>query len=125
MKKSDLKTGMVLELMNGTKAVVYMNTVAGNVIIYVRDEHDNSQDDFDKVYDNDLNYIGASSNKSQYHVAKVLIHPSTPVAYLLKPSKFSELVRDATATLATLQVEELTLEQVCKELGREVKIVKG
>lgn len=111
IKKSDLKPGDIVELRNKRRCVYIENykTSLGNVRKVLLDIKDgfvlNILD-----YDNDLLYAALSHDS--FDVMKIL-----DMSEVYKNPKWSMEREERKA-------EEMTLEEVCKELGREIKIVK-
>lgn len=106
--KAMLKTGMAVELADGRLAMVYEN--AQNELFFI------NQGGSIKVAEYDENL---ANTNSEWNISKIygfrhsnhyLNEVSTNRRYLLWERP--------------VEVEEMTLEQVCKELGREIKIVK-
>lgn len=111
-KKSDLKNGDIVELRNGERYVyiekyndrfIY-STDSDEVIVNLKDG------EYSRLgnYDDDLRYKGRGN--CEYDIMKIL--------------DMSEFYRKQKWTWEREKTEEMTLEEVCKELGRDIKIVK-
>lgn len=103
--KNDLRDGMIVEYVNGDLRVVLGNRLVG------QDGH-NTLD----LYDDDLTILTAHG----CNIVRV---------YKGNPRFISELFNKEYLTLIWERKEkpkpiEMTLEEICKELGREIKIVK-
>ncbi len=117
MRKKDLKTGMIVELVDGEKRLVIANTLIGLVsgsggiaMSYVNDDLT-----LDTVLHGDIVkvYSEPHSDRPDHHIGSDLgwfMHPNC--------TKLSKLLWER-------QAEEMTLEQVCEMLGKDIKIVKG
>lgn len=110
--KSDLKNGDIVELRNGQRYVyiekyndrfIY-STDSDEVIVNLKDG------EYSRLanYDDDLRYKGRGN--CEYDIMKIL--------------DMSEFYRKQKWTWEREKTEEMTLEEVCKELGRDIKIVK-
>lgn len=101
IKKSDLRNGDIVTYRNGDKRIVDKKKSG---IVYI--------DDFEMLsfnfssFNDDLMYLKDVDN--EYDIVKVY-RPSTEETF---------------RTERTKQIKEMTLKEVCKELGYEVKIVK-
>lgn len=109
--KSDLKNGDIVELRNGERYVYiekYINwnayTLTPHEVIVSLENGINKRLD---GYNDDLRYEDRDNCK--YDIMKIL--------------DMSELHKNPTWTLERSKTE-MTLEEVCKELGRDIKIVK-
>lgn len=111
-KKSDLKNGDIVELRNGQRYVyiekyndrfIY-STDSDEVIVNLKDG------EYSRLgnYDDDLRYKGRGN--CEYDIMKIL--------------DMSEFYRKQKWTWEREKTEEMTLEEVCKELGKDIKIVK-
>lgn len=111
-KKSDLKNGDIVELRNGQRYVyiekyndrfIY-STNSDEVIVNLKDG------EYSRLanYDDDLRYKGRGNCK--YDIMKIL--------------DMSEFYKKQKWTWEREKTEEMTLEEVCKELGKDIKIVK-
>ena len=115
MKKEDIESGMIVEMSNGKKALV-INTE----LFFIKHGGSTSL----AFYEDDL------TRKNSFTIKKIyrpIIPSNTNIgidlaAFLSKDREheFFSLIWERPPI-----VEELTLEQVCKELGRDIKIVKG
>lgn len=105
--KKDLKNGDVVKLSDDTIGIVCLDT---NTIIY--------RDGFDRLsdLDNDLTFIASLCNTRIVAVRR----PLSPdgCQFIAFDRGFGYLVYERK------EVEEMTLEEVCKALGKEIKIVK-
>lgn len=110
--KSDLKNGDIVELRNGQRYVyiekyndrfIY-STNSDEVIVNLKDG------EYSRLgnYDDDLRYKGRGN--CEYDIMKIL--------------DMSEFYKKQKWTWEREKTEEMTLEEVCKELGRDIKIVK-
>lgn len=110
--KSDLKNGDIVELRNGQRYVyiekyndrfIY-STDSDEVIVNLKDG------EYSRLgnYDDDLRYKGRGN--CEYDIMKIL--------------DMSEFYKKQKWTWEREKTEEMTLEEVCKELGRDIKIVK-
>ena len=110
--KSDLKNGDIVELRNGERYVyiekyndrfIY-STDSDEVIVNLKDG------EYSRLgnYDDDLRYKGRGN--CEYDIMKIL--------------DMSEFYKKPKWTWEREKTEEMTLEEVCKELGRDIKIVK-
>lgn len=119
-KKSDLKSGDIVELRNGDRYILIKNAR--------HNQYDNPTDIFMGVnsyrcipfsHYND-NLLNSKEGKS-YDIMKMsdgFYIPNIHLAYPLDTFKTPDWVWEREET------EEMTLEEVCKELGRDIKIVK-
>lgn len=111
-KKSDLKNGDIVELRNGER-YVYIEKY-NDRFIYITDSDEvivNLKDgEYSRLanYDDDLRYKGRGN--CEYDIMKIL--------------DMSEFYRKQKWTWEREKTEEMTLEEVCKELGKDIKIVK-
>ena len=111
-KKSDLKSGDIVELRNGQR-YVYIEKY-NDRSIYITDSDEvivNLKDgEYSRLanYDDDLRYKGRGN--CEYDIMKIL--------------DMSEFYRKQKGTWEREKTEEMTLEEVCKELGKDIKIVK-
>ena len=111
MKKSDLKSGMVLEFSNGERAVVLLGTKQGD--IYSGDTwgqlHTYSDDliPTHSYYDPIVRILQPSNNRAFSYGKDVSLEDSTILWEYKEP------------------VEELTLAEICKQLGKKVKVIEG
>lgn len=111
IKKSDLKLGDIVELRNKKRCVYvegYKNSLGNMRKVLLSIEEGLVFDICD--YNNDLLYTAFSYNG--FDVMKIL-----DMSKCYENPKWS-MEREER------KVEEMTLEEVCKELGREIKIVK-
>ena len=110
--KSDLKNGDIVELRNGERYVyiekyndrfIY-STDSDEVIVNLKDG------EYSRLgnYDDDLRY--KSRGNCEYDIMKIL--------------DMSEFYKKQKWTWEREKTEEMTLEEVCKELGKDIKIVK-
>lgn len=110
--KSDLKNGDIVELRNGERYVyiekyndrfIY-STDSDEVIVNLKDG------EYSRLanYDDDLRYKGRGN--CEYDIMKIL--------------DMSEFYKKQKWTWEREKTEEMTLEEVCKELGKDIKIVK-
>ena len=110
--KSDLKNGDIVELRNGERYVyiekyndrfIY-STDSDEVIVNLKDG------EYSRLgnYDDDLRYKGRGN--CEYDIMKIL--------------DMSEFYKKPEWTWERKKTEEMTLGEVCKELGRDIKIVK-
>lgn len=110
--KSDLKNGDIVELRNGER-YVYIEKY-NDRFIYSTDSDEvivNLEDgEYSRLgnYDDDLRYKGRGN--CEYDIMKIL--------------DMSEFYKKPEWTWERKKTEEMTLEEVCKELGRDIKIVK-
>ena len=113
MKKSDLKDGMVTEDTKGIfrlvwgNALVGFNSEGGIPFSSVKEDLTHESNDFDnvmRVYQPSVNGMGGGD--INFYKTRI-IH-------------YCDLIWERKEI-----TEELTLEQICKELGRDIKIVKG
>ncbi len=113
MKKKDLKTGMRAKLRNGIICVVFLNTKDGDVLIPLEGtEFSNWKWAVLDSRDDNLLYSNGS------HGDIIEIYDIDYVWNINKQTNGRLLWKREEET------EELTLEQVCKELGRNIKIIK-
>lgn len=94
--KSLIKDGVIVTLSNGDE-LIYDNHVPR--FIDLREDHDNCLYEIDDIDDN--------GNVGNYYI--------TSIKY---PSDFTTIYEKSN------EVKEMTLKEVCKELGYEVKIIK-
>ena len=110
--KSDLKNGGIVDLRNGQRYVyiekyndrfIY-STDSDEVIVNLKDG------EYSRLgnYDDDLRYKGRGN--CEYDIMKIL--------------DMSEFYKKPKWTWEREKTEEMTLEEICKELGRDIKIVK-
>ena len=110
--KSDLKNGDIVELRNGERyeyiekyndRFIY-STDSDEVIVNLKDG------EYSRLanYDDDLRYKGRGN--CEYDIMKIL--------------DMSEFYKKQKWTWEREKTEEMTLEEVCKELGKDIKIVK-
>ena len=110
--KSDLKNGDIVELRNGER-YVYIEKY-NDRFIYSTDSDEvivNLEDgEYSRLgnYDDDLRYKGRGN--CEYDIMKIL--------------DMSEFYKKPEWTWERKKPEEMTLGEVCKELGRDIKIVK-
>ena len=110
--KSDLKNGDIVELRNGER-YVYIEKY-NDRFIYSTDSDEvivNLEDgEYSRLgnYDDDLRYKGRGN--CEYDIMKIL--------------DMSEFYKKPEWTWERKKTEEMTLGEVCKELGRDIKIVK-
>ena len=108
MEKSDLKTGMTVQFDNGTYALVMGGAVTGLCGEYGGRKLNNLEfNTINKIFKEGSNYDGSDL------IWKIQSYKQVEKYFL------GELLWERPP-----KVEELTLEQVCEELGREIKIVK-
>ena len=118
MKKEDLRTGHIVEHKDGVRGIVMLDCIStnrdwpDNIDIIVCDNGTNTEL---QKYHSDL----SCHNDPGASIVKVYA-PFNPVHVL----SFSNLNANHKLLWEATKVEELTLEQVCKELGREIKIIK-
>jgi len=112
MRKEDLRTGMVTEDKRGMFRLVWGDALVGfnndGGIPFSNMNQDlthnkNKLDNVVKVYQPSINGMGGADINF----------------YKDRIEEYCELIWERKST-----TEELTLEQVCKELGRDIKIVK-
>ena len=118
MTKENLQTGHIIERKDGVRGIVMLNCISTNP-------------DWPDTIDIIVCHNGTNKQLADYN--SDLSHPYNPDASIVKvyapfnpvhvlsfsnPNANHKLLWKAT------KVEELTLEQVCKELGREIKIIK-
>ena len=105
MKKSDLKTGMLIETADNRLRLVWGNTLIGI---------DNAG--------------GVSLNDIKEDLRSTVNYPSSTIIKIYKEPidlNGAGLVFWFSHPHSLLNRTELLWEQVCKELGREIKIIKG
>ena len=115
MKKSDLKTGMILEKRDGRQHIVMLNTVSGNMTLRLEPD----RVDFDE-YTEDL---------KSFHIG-VSPHPEWDIVKIYQPIVLAEVFQKDCRKELLWEREpepiEMTLEEACKKLrdtmGKPVKI---
>ena len=117
MKKSDLKTGMLVEMGDKTTRLVLGNTLIGfdgskggiNINNLTNDlrREGNTNDNIMQVYSEPYCNTGLCASLTYWIKEK-------------EYKKYSTLLWERKP-----DVEEMTLEEVCKALGKNVKIIKG
>ena len=127
MKKSDLKTGMVLVFACGKKAVVYKDTIWGDYITY---DDGFGHDDLNML-DEDLRYGSRTRTRgtdNKKDVLQVLIYPSKyNGSHLLKANEFDRLVKESIEQIWEREPKptEMTIKEIEEKLGcKNLKIVK-
>lgn len=128
--KSILKSGMIAELRNGIKYLVVDNYLIGyfghmNLINY--------NTDLTYYFQGDCAYqTGSTLDKclSQYDIMKIWTQKDmTNMASMLEnktdpwTDRFGELIYDRDKQ--NDNTVEMTVEEICKALGKNVKVVKG
>ena len=102
----DLPLGAVIKLANDEEYVIADSTWHGEDGCYFKDCDSFDEDEFN----DDLEYIGDDCDEEDCHLYNIQkITYGTAVLYIREPK----------------EVKEMTLEEVCKELGYNVKIVKN
>ncbi len=114
MKKEDLESGMILDLENNKRGLILDN----EIFLIKKGENFSGSLSLSFI---DNNFI--LQNYNIFAVYKPLTPKDTNIGTDLQSFMFDDYIMK---TIWTRQnTEELTLEQVCKELGREIKIIKG
>lgn len=108
-KKSDLEEGMRVEFVNGQTGVVF-HDVHGKYILYPLGGYDNINES-GSSWDSSLRF-----RTGEKTINKIYKRPH--VRLMMDHEERGELL------WYRIETEELTLAEVCKELGREVKIIK-
>ncbi len=121
MNKQDLKTGMIVELKDGEYRIVLGGSLMGiagtggaYALKWVHDDLtiDGGREPIVAIYDephaDDDEYIGASAGWFERARIDMILNHTKCIWRKPKPPAI-----------------EMTLEQVCEELGKDIKIVKG
>lgn len=105
MKKEDLKSGMIVECRNG-KLGLLIATDLGLLIQY-----DTTWEEL-SVYNSDLTHVKFKESD---------------IINIRKPSNESHIIRSqlSNAPIIWKQYKEMTMEDISKALGYDVKIIKG
>lgn len=115
--KEMLKPGMVVEHANGRLSMVFENARNELCFTILYGGHVKAID-----YDENLVFITSEQNTSEWSISKIY-------GLCYNDYYLPDISRDHRELLwerpEAVEVEEMTLEQVCEELGREIKIVKG
>jgi len=111
-KKSDLKTGDQIEKSNGKRFVIMLGTQGGDCYVEIGGMVWGNMDGFDENLKDTGGY-------HEFDVSKVY-RSGYQHKYTSKEFDEHELIWKREE-----EPQEMTLEEVCKELGREIKIVKN
>jgi hypothetical protein len=120
MQLTDLDTGMVLEFRNGKRGMV-IKSIYGDCVYYASNGC-NEQDELSVIYTTDLRY--SRDNREDCDVMKVLQH-SDMHSYLMRNNSMLYTCNTANTLLwEREEIVEMTMLEVCKALGKTIKIVK-
>ena len=115
MRKEDLKTGMILEFNDKTRGLML-----DDEIFFIRKEGSNFSGSRSRSCLNENLEIRGGK------IVKKIFVPNTPkhtnIGYRLGSFMFDKNYKTLVWERKTI---EMTLEQVCKELGKDIEIVKG
>jgi len=117
MKKSDLKTGMLIETRDGSLGLVMLNTETGDAIV-----SDGSSGYWSPLYCYRKNLTFESSNPYK------LLHESDIVkVYGFRSNMMGAKISVDGRNLLWEREEvcEMTHEEICEALGKEIKIIKN
>lgn len=106
MTKSDLKTGMVVEIRRGKTALVLLDTQNGDVV--------SGPNLWGSLKDYNKNFENKYGDK-EYDIVKVYQPQNNNSYYSFE---------DLTLIWERDESTEMTMEEVCKALGKQIKIVK-
>lgn len=123
MTREDLKTGMIVELANGNLAMVMGNAIS---TIHKEDKYDGgcpiSDYNYDLVRRSDINWdtgwdiVKVYKERNRFSGASLHWRLRKENTHMLLGELIWERYQDET--------EEMTLEQICEELGRNIVIIK-
>lgn len=122
MKKQDLKTGTIVETRCGERATVLIDNVNTIDAIVFNTSNWTDLSDFSE----DLQWHKEDKNRTEHTLSVDIMKvykPSTPAGSIGQGYK-DNYSNTLTLLWERAEAEELTLEQICKELGRDIKIVK-
>jgi len=116
MLKKDFKSGMILHFENGDKGLL----LDQEIFLF------NKKSDFSGSLS--LSYYNENKKSlNKFQLIKVL-KPNTPKTTNIG-ANLSSFMNNINHKILVWEkpkhIEELTLEQICKELGRDIKIIKG
>lgn len=119
MKFKDLENGMAIKFSDGKIGMVYKGFMTYNYIIADSGEELFNYTDHQEELNQTLKAYGAVQVRSVKNFCND--------DYLKADIMFSrgEVIWTSDVTEEESTIDELTLEQVCEELGRDIKIVKG
>ena len=113
MKKSDLKTGMQVTQRNGVRAIVMLGTSRGDIVVSQASENERTWYPLSSVSDR-LRHGGSINREdSEYDIMSV--------------QDFVDMNSGCFKSYQSIWKREearMTLDQVCEELGRDIKIIK-
>ena len=134
MKKDELKSGAIVELRNGDKYILLLNTKptplgCNNLLISL---DNGGYLDFDSEYKKDLTHINScfTKNKEDYDIMKVCQKDYVGNNFRLHKIVKDIYIRSRNYNYWTWERKEhkkalkMTLKEVCEELGYDVEIVK-
>jgi len=115
MTKNDLKTGMIVETRDNEYALIM-----GNAVLTLEDNNGGGAPL--SLYNEEMLYRGEKEWDIVCIYAERTDLSGSSLEWKLKNSDFliGELIWERES-----EIKEMTPEQVCKELGKEIKIVKG
>jgi len=115
MRKEDLKTGMILEFKDGTRGLML-----DDEIFFIRKDGANFSGSRSRSCMNKNLEIDEDKRVNKVFVPNTPKH--TNIGYGLSSFIFDKQYK---TLVWERQVTEMTLEQVCAALGKDIKIVKG
>ena len=115
MKKSDLKTGMLVETREGELGLVMLNTEEGDSI--VSDGSSGYWSPLDCYLEN-LTHFGSPEALRKYDIVNVY-------GYSFSWTAANVSVGNRPLLWERQEVVEMTHEEICKALGKEIKIIKN
>lgn len=113
MKKVDLKTGMLVKIKNGKYLKVTRDNVINKTTATVLEGSNNGVMSWDSINE-DL----STNSGNIYNIVKVFSPKSMSKIFSFDP-------KDHNLIWEKVEVVEMTLEEVCKELGKDIKIVQN
>jgi hypothetical protein len=134
MKKSELKSGMLITLRNGKKGIILLNTPQGDVVASNGDEDDNTWCPLDSFSD-DLKHFGTSDDNS-HDIVQVWSYPNnqngvsfTPEDRTIIWKRETGIIRLNENYIATFTKTDITVGyetfsvEVLKELLNKIKLL--
>jgi hypothetical protein len=132
MKKSELKSGMLITLRNGKKGIILLNTPQGDVVASNGDEDDNTWCSLDSFSDDLTSYAG----NDNYDIVEIWSYPNNMNGVNFTPEDRSIIWKRKTGTLrlnenytATFTKTDITVGyetfsvSVLKELLNKIKLL--